>query len=141
MSAGQSLDPSLIHILEVVFKLPPDSLLHRALKGIMYSASEDFIIIEADDVTDTHAFKGDDRKVVKIPPAGTSLSKTFKQFVAHQQLQGILYGSNDWSSITQDWLNAFPISNAYNPTSIATSSAPPPATLSKPVSTSLVHDF
>ena len=100
------LDPSLTHILQVVFRLPPESACHRALYGNMYSALKDFIM-ETDDIINNLAFKGDDRKMTKIPPAGAGLLKTFKQLVAHQQLQGILFGSNDWTKITQDQFNAF----------------------------------
>ena len=70
--SGLSLAPSLIHILQVVFKLPKDSACHIALHGNMYSTPEDFIM-EADDVNDNLAFKGDDRKMTKLPPAGAGL--------------------------------------------------------------------
>jgi len=76
MSAGPCLDPSLIHILEIVFRLPSDSALHKALHGNMYSAPEDYII-EVDDIVDSLAFRGDDRKVTRILPAGSGLLKTF----------------------------------------------------------------
>ena len=72
----------------------------------MYSALEDFIM-EANDINDSLVFRGDDRKKTKISPAGASLLKTFKQFVAHQQLQVIPFGSNDWTKITWDQFNAF----------------------------------
>ena len=106
----------------------------------MYSAPKDFIM-ESDDVIENLAFKRDDRKMTKTPPAGVGLLKTLKQFVAHQQLQGIPYGSIDWTNIMQDQFNAFQISNVNNPMPIATLSVQPPATSFKPATTNLVHDF
>ena len=105
----------------------------------MYSTPEDFIM-EADDTIDALTIKEDDRKVTKIPPAGVGLLKTFKQFVSHQQLQGVPFGYNDWTSITHDQFNAFQISNTNNPMPMATSSVPPPVTSSKTATTNLVHN-
>ena len=106
MSASPSMQPSMLHVLEVVFALPPDSAVHRAVEGNMYTTPEDFIM-ETDETIDELIFKGDDKKNVKLPKAGASLLKTFKQFVAHQVLQGIPFGPSDWLTITQDEFNQF----------------------------------
>ena len=49
MSASLSMQPSMLHVLEVVFALPPDSAIHRAMEGNMYTTPEDFIM-ETDDI-------------------------------------------------------------------------------------------
>ena len=106
MPASPSIQPSMVHILEVVFALPPDSALHRAMEGNMYTAPKNFIM-ESDETIDDFIFRGDDKKNVKRPKAEVGLLKTFKQFVAHQQLQGIHFGTNNWVNITQDEFNKF----------------------------------
>ena len=74
--------------------------------------------MEKDETIDELIFKGDDKKNVKLPMAGAGLLKTFKQFVAHQVLQGIPFGPSDWLTITRDEFNIFQISNANNITPI-----------------------
>ena len=77
MSAAPSMQPSMKHVLEVVFALPPDSTVHIAMEGNMYTTPEDFIM-ETDETIDDLLFKGDDKKNVKLPKAGAGLFKTFK---------------------------------------------------------------
>ena len=102
-----AMQPSMKHVLEVVFALSPDSPVHRAMECNMYTISEDFIM-ETDETINDLIFKGNDKKNVKIPKAGgASLLKTFKQFVAHQVLQGIPFGPSDWLTITRDEFNIF----------------------------------
>ena len=56
------MQPSMKHVLEVVFALPPDSAVHRAMKGNMvYTTSEEFIM-ETDKTIDDLIFRGDDKK-------------------------------------------------------------------------------
>ena len=55
------MQPSMVHFLEVVFALPPDSALHRAMEGIMYISPEDFIM-ETDETMDDLIYRQDDKK-------------------------------------------------------------------------------
>ena len=94
-----AMQPSMKHVLEVVFALPSDSPVHRAMEANMYTTPEDFIM-ETDETIDDLILKVDDKKNVKLPKAGAGLLKTFKHFVAHQVLQGIPFGPSDWLTIT-----------------------------------------
>jgi hypothetical protein len=106
MTSTPSLQPAVKHILEVVFALPLDSPLHRAMEANMYTNSED-ILMEANDVIDDLTFKGDDKKLIKIPKGGAGLLKTLKQFVAHQQNQGTPLSPSDWINITKAQFDQF----------------------------------
>ena len=77
MSASPSKQTSMVHILEIPFDLPPDSALHRAMEGNMYTTPEDFIM-KTDETIDEFIFKGDDKKNVKLSKAGAGLLKTSK---------------------------------------------------------------
>ena len=46
-----AMQPSMKHVLEVVFALPPDSPVHRAMEANMYTTPEDFIM-ETDETID-----------------------------------------------------------------------------------------
>ena len=61
MSASPSMQPSMVHILEIVFALPPDTALHRAMEGNMYTTPENFIM-KTDETIDNFIFKRDDKK-------------------------------------------------------------------------------
>lgn len=106
MSTIPTMQPAMQHILEVVFALPVDSPLHRVMVGNMYTTPEDFLM-ERDDTIDDLTFKGDDQKLTKIPKGGAGLLKTLKQFVAHQQNQGIPFGPSDWTNITKEQFDKF----------------------------------
>ena len=56
------MQPSMMHILEVVFALSPDSVLHRAMEDNKYTTSEDFIIA-TDETIDGLMFRGDGKNV------------------------------------------------------------------------------
>ena len=45
MSECPSMQPSIVHILEIVFALPPDSALHRAMESNMYTTPKDYIMV------------------------------------------------------------------------------------------------
>ena len=98
-------------------------------------------MMEADDTIDDLIFKGDDKKLVKIPRGGAGLLKTLKQFVAHQQYQGMSFGSADWTNITKDQFDNFRISNSNNLASITVASAPAPSAPKSALSNDLVRDF
>ena len=129
MAPAPNMHPSMQHILEVVFALPEDSPLHRAMANNMYTIPEDFLM-EKDDVLDDLAFKGDDKKLAKIPKGGAGLLKSLKHFVTHLQTQGVSFGSNNWSNITRDQFNNFRISSANGvmPSTPTSSTTPPPPT-------------
>ena len=92
------MQPSMMHILEVVFALLLHSALHRAMEGNMYTIPEDFII-ETDKTNDVFIFRGYNKKNVKYQGQEQVSLRSFKQFVAHQQLQWIPFGPNDWVNI------------------------------------------
>ena len=50
------MQPSMKHVLEVVFALPPDSAVHRAMEANMYTTPEDFIM-EKDETIDDLIFR------------------------------------------------------------------------------------
>ena len=82
MSKSQSKQPRMVYFLGVVFALPPDSALHRAMESIMYTNLEDFIM-EIDETIDDLIFRGEDKKNFKTPKAEADLLSSFMQFVAY----------------------------------------------------------
>ena len=135
-----ALQPAMQHILEVVFALPVDSPLHRAMEANMYTNPED-LLMEDNDTLDNLTFKGDDKKLAKIPKGGAGLLKALKQYVAHQLNQGIAFGPNDWISITKEQFDKFRISNANNIMPFVATSAQPQSIPKVPLSHDLVRDF
>lgn len=135
-----NMHPAMKHILEVVFALPANSPLHRAMESNMYISPED-LMMESNETIDDLTFKGDDKKLAKIPKGGAGLIKTLKQYVAHQQNQGIPFDPNDWVSITKEQFDKFRILNSNNAVPIvATSTSQPSIPTSQP-SHDLVRDF
>ena len=97
------------HILEVVFDLPADSELHKALsQNNLFSLPS---ILAFDDADYDSLQLEENNKKITIRKGSASLIKSFKAFVAYQNAIGQLFQNGDWLNITQDDFDNFKISH------------------------------
>ena len=83
----------MIHALEVVFALQPDSILHHVVAHEGYKHPLDFLH-ESDDTFDILVYPDEAGTLTKIPEYGAYLLKAMKHFVAFQNSQHIPYSAN-----------------------------------------------
>ena len=96
----------MIHILEVVLSVPPNSVIHLALAHEGYVHPLDFLT-EKDETLDGLEYPDHCGTPTKIPGDAAWLLKIFRQFIAYQNDQGIPYGENYWTDITNEKFNTF----------------------------------
>ena len=106
MNQACKLSADMIHVLEVVFALQPDSILHHVVAHESYKHPLDFLH-ESDDTFDILVYPDEAGTLTKIPEYGAYLLKAMKHFVAFQNSQHISYNANYWMNITQLQFNSF----------------------------------
>ena len=82
------------HLIGVVLASADDTPVAKALDFNGYVAPEDFLM-ETDETLDKLTYTDDKGAFVEISKQGFGLLKTFKQFVAHHNLQNPPYEESD----------------------------------------------
>src|SRR5688572_26208972 len=100
------------HILENVFVLPPDTVLHCALAHEGYVVPEDFFM-ELDETLNEFKYYNNHGAMIKLPDDAAWLLKIFKCFIAYQNVLGIPYGKYYWTNITSTQFKTFRSSKSY----------------------------
>ena len=123
------------HILEVVFDLPADSELHKALsRNNLFSLHS---MLQLDDFEcDDLEYEDNNQKTVKIKKGTAGLLKSFKAYVAYHNAIGQQIEDSDWKKITQDEFDQFWVRNVST-SSLSTAAAPARA----PTAPDLVREF
>ena len=101
------------HVLGVVFKLPPNNVLQKALDYGMYILLEDFIT-QTDKTLDNLKYLDSTGALQTLPSGISGMLKSFKSLVAYLVLQGATIDNNFWTNITRGDYYRFRISTANN---------------------------
>ena len=101
------------HVLGVVFTLPSDNVLERALDHSMYILLESFIT-ETDKTLTDLKYPDNTSAIQQLPSGASGMLKSFKRLVAHLVLQGATLDDDFWINITKRDYDTFQISTANN---------------------------
>jgi len=107
----QQKQDAIKHILEIVFDLPPDSNVHKAIKQNDILSPFDLVAMPEVEY-ELLEYKADPKDTDTIPlsKGNSGLLKSFKKFVLFKASQGAPIEDDAWTKITADEFNKFRVS-------------------------------
>jgi len=105
------------HLLNVVFRVPKDGPLYKALMKSGDTDIRDILSLNGTDIDSLTYDRSNTEKDIPLPRCDKALINIFKHYILHRSSIGLPIG-NDWLSITHEDFGKYRIGSDY-PTSFA----------------------
>lgn len=103
---------AMTYILETIFNLNADSILHKSLERAAITSPLDLITMREVEY-ELLDYEDSQKAILTIPRGYSGLLRAFKAFISYQVSKGISIDDNTWTTITPDEFNSFRVSSTY----------------------------